>query len=97
MTDASLTSEQGFVCVDCRNVFLQPPRCTTCGAEKLYDATTRQQAETIVAQERLIVELLETLRLAQAWLTGWASAEDELTIINRVIQKASSYERTAVE
>lgn len=49
------------------------------------------------AQERLIVELLETLRLAQVWLTGWASAEDELTVINRVIQKASSYERTAVE
>lgn len=48
-------------------------------------------------QERTIIELIETLRLAQVWLTGWASAEDELTVINRAIQKASSYERTAVE
>lgn len=35
------------VCPDCRNQFVQPFKCTTCGAQKLYDATLRQQAETI--------------------------------------------------
>lgn len=46
------SSDPGFVCADCKNVFLQPPRCTTCGAEKLYDATVRGQAATIDALYR---------------------------------------------
>lgn len=35
------------VCPDCRNTFLQPFVCTTCGAQKLYDETVRSQAATI--------------------------------------------------
>ena len=34
-------------CPDCRNEFVQPFVCTTCGAEKLYDATVREQASQI--------------------------------------------------
>jgi len=50
------TLVDGYVCADCRNVFVQPPKCTTCGAEKLYDATVRGQTKTI---ERLQRELAE--------------------------------------
>lgn len=39
------SKKKGFVCADCRNVFLQEPRCTTCGAEKLYDTTVRNLQE----------------------------------------------------
>jgi hypothetical protein len=42
-----MTKDQCYVCAGCKNVFLQPPLCTTCGAEKLYDATVRNQAATI--------------------------------------------------
>lgn len=28
-----------YQCPDCKNEFMQPFRCTTCGAEKLFDAT----------------------------------------------------------
>jgi len=28
-----------MICPDCKNSFLQPFVCTTCGAEKLYDTT----------------------------------------------------------
>ena len=34
-------------CPDCRNEFVQPFVCATCGAEKLYDATVREQASQI--------------------------------------------------
>lgn len=34
-------------CPDCKNRFLQPFVCTTCGAQKLYDETVRSQAATI--------------------------------------------------
>lgn len=57
--DSNLTKEQGFVCVDCKNVFLQPPRCTTCGAEKLYDHTVQSQAKTIEHLRGLLRECLE--------------------------------------
>ena len=30
-----------YVCASCHNIFLQPPTCTTCGAQKLYDNTLR--------------------------------------------------------
>ena len=44
-------------CPDCRNQFVQPFVCVTCGAQKLYDATVKSQADTI---ERLR-EALETI------------------------------------
>ena len=48
MTGDSPTSERLLhVCPDCRNQFVQPFVCTTCGAQKLYDATVSSQAATI--------------------------------------------------
>jgi hypothetical protein len=39
-------SDPLHTCPDCKNRFVQPFTCTTCGAEKLYDATVRSlQAE----------------------------------------------------
>jgi hypothetical protein len=40
------------ICPDCKNSFVQPFKCITCGAEKLYDATVRSQAERIERLER---------------------------------------------
>lgn len=39
--------------------FVQPFVCTTCGAQKLYDATVRGQAETIEHLRGLLRECLE--------------------------------------
>ena len=50
------------ICPDCKNVFLQPFRCTTCGAQKLYDTTLRQaeqraeRAEAELAAARALLE-----------------------------------------
>jgi hypothetical protein len=46
-------------CPDCKCQFVQPFKCTTCGAQKLYDATVRSQAETIVYLRGLLSECLE--------------------------------------
>lgn len=35
-------------CHDCKNQFVQPFKCITCGAEKLYDTTVKSQAAQIV-------------------------------------------------
>lgn len=49
------------ICPDCKNVFLQPFRCTTCGAQKLYDTTLRQakqraeRAEADLAASRAFI------------------------------------------
>ena len=42
-----MTKKVLHLCPDCKCQFVQPFKCTTCGAEKLYDATVRGQAETI--------------------------------------------------
>jgi hypothetical protein len=47
------------ICPDCKCQFVQPFKCTTCGAEKLYDATVRSQAETIVHLRSLLRECLD--------------------------------------
>lgn len=51
------------VCPDCRNTFLQPFVCTTCGAQKLYDETVRSQAATI---DRLTKREAELERVVEA-------------------------------
>ncbi len=60
MSDKELLTTNTVVCPDCKNTFLQPFVCTTCGAEKLYDATVRNQAATIdrltAERDRLRVE-----------------------------------------
>jgi hypothetical protein len=54
-----LASDQSYVCVDCKNVFLNPPRCTTCGAEKLHDATVRSQCQTILHLQSLLARCID--------------------------------------
>ena len=46
------------LCPDCRNEFVQPFVCTTCGAQKLYDVTLQSAQDEI---ERLRALLVETL------------------------------------
>lgn len=59
-------------CPDCRNTFLHPFVCTTCGAQKLYDETVRSQAATIDRLTARNVELeqdnanLRTVMIAAA-------------------------------
>ena len=54
------------ICPDCKNVFLQPFRCTTCGAQKLYDTTLRQaeqraeRAEAELAAARALMKQYRT-------------------------------------
>lgn len=43
-------------CSECLNEFVQPFVCTTCGAEKLYDATVREQAMQIESLRALLFE-----------------------------------------
>lgn len=43
-------------CPDCRNEFVQPFVCATCGAEKLYDVTVRSQAMQIERLHKLLAE-----------------------------------------
>lgn len=52
-------------CPDCKNLFVQPFKCITCGAEKLYDTTVRQGAATIDRQAALLREARELLILAR--------------------------------
>jgi hypothetical protein len=44
-------------CPDCKNQFVQPFKCITCGAEKLYDATVRSQAQRIEALEAVLTDI----------------------------------------
>ena len=43
-------------CPDCRNEFVQPFVCTTCGAQKLYDATLKSAQDEIERLRALLVE-----------------------------------------
>jgi hypothetical protein len=45
-------------CPDCKCQFVQPFKCVTCGAEKLYDATVRSQAAQIELQKKALVWLI---------------------------------------
>jgi hypothetical protein len=51
-------------CPDCKNQFVQPFVCTTCGAEKLYDETVRSQAATIERLRNTTAVLKTVYRLA---------------------------------
>jgi hypothetical protein len=46
--DVPLRTDQYHKCPDCKNQFVQPFVCTTCGAQKLYDETVRSQGRTIM-------------------------------------------------
>lgn len=43
------------ICPDCKNQFIQPFVCTTCGAKKLYDA----ELNTAFEQVRVLREILD--------------------------------------
>src|SRR3569833_1274356 len=43
-------------CPDCRNHFVQPFVCITCGAQKLYDETVRTQAAEIERLKKALAE-----------------------------------------
>lgn len=59
-------------CPDCRNEFVQPFVCTTCGAEKLYDATVREQASQI----KRLTTLLNRTHIVLGMLTDDMHDED---------------------
>lgn len=44
-------------CPECKNLFVQPFCCTTCGAQKLYDHTVTSQAQ-IIEWQRTEIERL---------------------------------------
>lgn len=51
-------------CPDCRNLFVQPFTCTTCGAQKLYDETVRSlhgRCETLEARLAEALRVLDTI------------------------------------
>ena len=62
--------EMSHECSSCRNSFMQPFVCTTCGAQKLYDATLA----TVAAQRD---EANQKLALAVAALKDIRTADDD--------------------
>jgi hypothetical protein len=71
MTDTHPT-ENLHRCPDCKNQFVQPFVCTTCGAQKLYDETVRQQALEI---ERLRNHIFNGQGLMQYYLDHYGSTD----------------------
>lgn len=51
-------------CPDCKCEFVQPFRCATCGAQKLYDHTVTSQQQTIDALRARVAE-------AETYRTFW--------------------------
>ena len=56
---------RGYICSGCRNHFMQPPRCMSCGAQQLYDNTVRSQGKEIERQAEQIEKLQAALLLAR--------------------------------
>jgi hypothetical protein len=50
MTEPLSSNHSLYVCPDCKNQFAQPFTCITCGAQRLYDETVRQQGRQIETQ-----------------------------------------------
>lgn len=67
------TDERFHICPDCKSQFVQPFKCTTCGAQKLYDATVRSQAATI---ERLQAALETFTNIAEEAFREWDKDND---------------------
>jgi hypothetical protein len=55
------SNQRLYVCPDCKNQFVQPFTCITCGAQRLYDETVRQQGRQIEAQAAEIERLRAAL------------------------------------
>ena len=58
MDAAALTIKpEPTICPSCANTFMQPFVCTTCGAQKLHDATLDALQTSLAAANRRITEL----------------------------------------
>lgn len=55
--------EVSQVCPECHNTFVQPFKCITCGAQKLYDHTVWSLSEANEKLRARIAELEEQARL----------------------------------
>jgi hypothetical protein len=81
-------------CPDCKNHFLQPFVCTTCGAQKLYDTTVFSQQQVLDAQAARI-ERLE--RALEAWVRSddyHSASNREWTSIGGATLLAEAYRLT---
>lgn len=65
-------------CPDCKCEFVQPFRCATCGAQKLYDHTVTSQQQTIDALRARVAEQAKLLRSAVEWLDVIEASAPEL-------------------
>lgn len=70
---SSLSTDQYHMCPDCKCQFVQPFKCTTCGAQKLYDATVISQAASI---ERLQAALETFVNVAEEAFREWDKDND---------------------
>jgi hypothetical protein len=61
-------------CPDCKCQFVQPFKCITCGAEKLYDTTVRSQEAHIRELEAEVKMLRETIDAMETIPTGMSQA-----------------------
>ena len=65
MLEAELAAAQAQMnrCPDCKNKFVQPFTCTTCGAQKLYDATLAeamdQRDKAVFALQGLLEDITD--------------------------------------
>lgn len=78
-------------CPSCKNEFVQPFVCATCGAEKLYDATLKtaqDQADMWEADAKRLALELECLLLSckdtAAVSKWWDSAHDALELHRQI-------------
>ena len=54
-----------YLCPSCANTFAQPFVCTTCGAQKLHDATLDALRNSLAAANRRLAELQKLLHTAR--------------------------------
>jgi len=81
-------------CPSCKNEFVQPFVCATCGAEKLYDATLKtvqDQSDVWEANAKRLALNLECLLLSckdtAAVSKWWDSAHDSLELHRELCDK----------
>jgi hypothetical protein len=87
-----LAEREHNVCPDCKNVFLQPFRCVTCGAQKLYDVTlanAQQRAEAVEAENTKLHKnidlLLADLEAAEARLREFEQGQAEVKALREAL------------
>lgn len=74
----------GFVCRGCKNHFLQDRICTTCAAQKLYDATVESQGaeiERLRAANKQLVDGIDTVTRRKQEEINDLREENEMLIV----------------